>query len=146
MAKKILWAAFCALPGGQIVVQHFTDTVREHKTGDNTTEKIIFTAEKLVEGFKKQDVCVNIRGKITKNEVLVYSGEDITDNPRAANIVIEWAKGQGLEPIAASADQRGQDPKAYEYDKRIGRLETDVAGMKDDIAKILDAVTSTEKV
>lgn len=144
MAKKTLWAAFCALPGGQICVQHFTDTVRKHKTGDNTTEDILFTAAKLVEGFKKQDVCVNIKGKITKNEVLVYNGEDLSDNPRAANVVIEWAKAQGLEPIAGSADQKGQDPKTYEYDKRIVKLETDVAGIKDDISKILDAVTATK--
>ena len=50
--------------------------------------------------------------------------------------VIEWAKNQGLEPIRVAADQKGTDPKSYEYDKRIGSLE----GRMDEQDKKLDQI------
>ena len=137
---KQIWVAFNYLPGGHIVAQHFEDLEGQKKVGDNEVD-VEISAKSQVESFKLQpNVAVNIKGTIKKNEVLIFSGGDLSRNPKAAEVVINWAKQQGLEPIRASADQKGDDPKVYEYDKRISMLEGDVKDIKDGMAKILEAV------
>lgn len=135
-----IWVAFNYLPGGQIVVQHFEDLEGQKKIGDNEVD-VKVSAKEQVESFKKQDnVALNLKGNLKRNEVLIYAGGDISRNPKAAEVVINWAREQGVQPIKISADQKGDDPKTYEYDKRIGALETDIAGLKEGMAKILEAV------
>lgn len=135
-----IWLAFNYMPGGQIVAQHFEDLEGQKKIGDSEHE-VKVSAKEQVESFKKQDnVTLFVKGVLKKNEVLIYSGPSLLRNPRAAEVVINWAKEQGMQPIRATADQKGTDPKTYEYDKRIGALEGDVKEIKDGMVKILEAV------
>ena len=60
---------------------------------------------------------------------------------RAANIILAWAYKKGIAPIMASKDQKGTDPKTYEYNKRIEALEGDVKEIKDGMDKILAAIS-----
>ena len=140
---KQIWVSYNGMPGGNICVRHFEDVVRQRKQGDQNVD-VKFKAEELLEGFKKEPgVKVNIKGKITNNEVLIYKGDSLEGDPQAADKVIAWAIAQGMEPIRASQDQKGDQPKTYEFDKRITSLEGDVSDIKGDINKILDLLTKT---
>lgn len=135
-----IWVAFNYMPGGHIVVQHFEDLEGQKKMGESEIE-VKVTAKEQVESFKKQEnVALNVKGVLKKNDVLIYPGASLRSNPKAAEVVIDWAKEQGLKPVMASADQKGDQTKTYEYDKRISALEGDVKDIKDGMSKILEAV------
>lgn len=136
-----IWVAFNKTPGGQICVQHFEDLEGDKKQGENEVH-VEVSAEEQVKSFKLQDdVCVNVNGVIKLHEVLTHPHDpSLQRNKNAADVVIEWAKKQGLKPIQATADQKGTDPKTYEYDKRISSLEGDVKEIKGSLDKILEAV------
>lgn len=137
---KTIWVSFNKIPGGQVCTQHFYDLEGEKRQGEGEVH-VEITAAEQVAAFKRQDdVCVNVNGKITKNEVLVWTGEDLSRNPNAALVVTEWAIKQGLAPIRAAADQKGDDPKTYEYDKRINALEGRIDAQDKKLDSILEAV------
>lgn len=135
-----IWLAFNYLPGGHIVAQHFEDLEGHKKQGESEYE-VKVSAKEQVEAFKKQDnVALFVKGVIKKNEVLIFTGGNLSRNPKAAEVVINWAMEQGMQPIRATADQKGDQLKTYEYDKRIVKLEGDVADIKNSMAEILAAV------
>lgn len=146
-----IWFVFNRLPGGQLTAQHVEDIEKNKKVGDDTVRVSITSADQVASIKKQKEVAIYIvdpatgRGSLTKNEVIVYDGpgkEMLWKNPRAANVAIEWAIKKGARPIPVSKDSKGDDPKTYEYDKRIGALEGDVREVKDTLKQILEAVGS----
>jgi len=133
-----IWIAFNQMPGGHIIVQHFEDTVRKQKVGDQIIDHEISSKEQVA-AFKKSDfVALNINGRKVKNEVLIYQERDLSGNPKAADVVIEWAKGKGLQPIQSSPTQ--EQSKPFEYDKRIATIEKRLDGQDEKLDKILRLV------
>lgn len=137
-----IWIAFNYMPGGHIVVQHFEDLEGQKKIGENAID-VKISAKEQVEAFKKQDnVTLFLKGVLKRNEVLIYSGGSLLNNPKAAEVVINWALEQGLQPIRPSPDQKGTDPKTYEYDKRISALEDGQKTTNEKLDKVLDALAA----
>ena len=146
-----LWSCYNHLPGGNITAIHFEDITRNKKIGENV-EEVFITAKDQLLGFKKAPyvaLCIQdpVTGekRITKNELFVYDGPGASDlwrNKRAANVVIDYAKKKGVVPIQAGQDQKGTDPKTYEYDKRIIKLETRIDEQDKKLDKILEVVGS----
>ena len=129
-----VWCIYNHLPGGQVVAIHFEDIYRNQKQGEGTME-VLISSKAQVEGFKQSpQVALNIMGKISPREVLQYQGPSLEGNPKAAKIVIEWARERGIQPIRTAAEiakdaaQGGSAALA-----RIEALEKDVAGIKDSI-------------
>lgn len=140
-----IWIAFNYMPGGHIVVQHFEDLEGQKKIGDGAVD-VKVSAKEQVDAFKKQDnVTLFLKGVLKRNEVLIYNGGNLSNNPKAAEVVINWALEQGLQAIRPSADQKGTDPKTYEYDKRISALENGQKETNDKLDKVLDALAKTNK-
>lgn len=139
---KQLWCVYNHLPGGHIVAIHFEDLTRKMKDGESTKE-VLFTADDQLKAFKRSpQVALKMKGKLTKNEAIVYVGtENLRTKPNAADIVIAWAVQQGVEPILAPADQKGAEPKTYEYDKRITSLEDGQKSMNEKLDRLLAATT-----
>lgn len=136
-----IWIAFNYLPGGHIVAQHFEDLEGQKKVGEGEID-VAISAKQQVESFKKQDnVALLIKGVLKKNDVLIYPGPSLKTNHKAAEVVINWAKEQGLEPIRPTADQKGDQAKTYEYDKRISALEAGQKETNDKLDKVLEALT-----
>ena len=126
---KQIYVAFNRLPGGQICTQHFETYIRQRKVGDQTQD-IVFRAEDQLAGFRQQDeVAINVNGKITRHEVLIYDLPDaltLARDPRGAQRVTEWAIGKGLRPIVTPS---GLPPSAVAPDTdrlaaRVATLET----------------------
>jgi hypothetical protein len=148
-AENQIWAVYSHLPGGQLVAIHFEDIKKNKKVGENI-EEVFITAKEQLEGFRKAPhvaLCMKDPAtgekKLTKNEVFVYDGPGASDlwrNKRAGNVVIDYAKKKGIVPIAASKDQKGDDPKTYEYDKRIVAIETRIDEQDKKLDRILEAV------
>lgn len=145
-----LWCLYSHLPGGQMVAIHFEDITRNKKVGENI-EEVFITAKEQMLGFKKAPyvaLCIQdpVTGekKITKNELFVYDGPGASDlwrNKRAANVVIDYAKKKGIVPMPGSKDQKGDDPKTYEYNERITKLEGRIDDQDKKLDKILKAVS-----
>lgn len=144
-----IWFVFNRLPSGNLTCQHVEDIVRNKKVGDNIEAVTILAQDQLAAIKKQKEVAIYIidpqtgQGKLTKNEVIVYDGpgrDMLWKNPRAANVAIEWAKKKGAAPIPSSPDQKGTDPKTYEYDKRIKKIEDRLDAQDDKLDKILAAV------
>ena len=101
-----IWFVYNHVPGGNVVASHFEDFSRRKKTGDNQETDVVFTSKDQLEQFKKSEfVALNVvgadgRSKILKGEVLVYKGgQDLSRNPKAADVVLAWATEQGVRPI-----------------------------------------------
>lgn len=137
LPKVQMWAAYNHMPGGQIVAIHFEDNIRTKKIGDQM-QNLLFTAKEQIEAFEKSpNVAINIKGQITKNKVIVYNGSDLKYNPKAADVVIAWAKGQGLLPIETKNDR---EPKGFERDKRLDAVESSVADLKSTVNDLAGSV------
>ena len=145
--KKVnqIWALYNHMPGGNIVAIHFEDIVRKRRDGNRESEQLI-TAKDQIDSFKKSpQVALNIRGKIVKNEMLVYQGTgDLLGNPNAADVAIDWAIQQGMQPIV-SPSAKGDQPKTYEYDARMKKIEDRQDDMDGKLDKILEAVSEPKK-
>ena len=116
-----IYVAFNYMPGGQIATQHFVDEVKKRKNGD-LVEEIHISAVDAARDFKKsQFVALNLDGKLVKNEVLVYDGPSLGNNPRAQQMVKDWAIAKGLQPVKPPESQAKAMP--YQHEKRIDRLE-----------------------
>lgn len=144
-----IWCIYNHLPGGQLVAIHFEDIEKDRKEGE-TTKRVLITAKDQMIAFKKApnvalyviDPATGI-GKLTKNELFMYDGPDainLWQNRRAANVVIDYAKKKGIAPIPGKSDQKGDDPKTYEYDKRITALEQGQRSLDQKLDKVLEAV------
>ena len=141
-----VYVAFNYMPGGQISVQHFVDDQRKRRVGEQV-EEILIKAADAAKDFKKSEfVALNINGKIVKNEVLVYDGPPLGNNPRAQQIVKDWAISKGLQPIRPPESQAKGMP--YQYEKRIDTLEarqdkTDkkIDNVSEKLDKVLEAVS-----
>jgi len=135
-----VWCCYNHLPGGHIVATHFETYSLKKKMGGDATEEIKFKAEDQMDGLRRSPyVALNIRGKIEKNKILIYAGStDLTDDPRAANVVIEWAKSQGMEPIQTK-EEKGVGEVA---NNRVDILERRVSAIDSKLDQVLEAIKS----
>lgn len=135
MGIKRLWCSYNHMPGGQVVVQHFENLELERRTGDDTSEKVKFTAEERLKSFEKSDfVALYLKGQLHKNKVLVYDGPDLGDHPRAADMVIEWALKQGQQPIVSKA---APTPVQQDLADRVVKVETRIDSIESKIDQLL---------
>lgn len=144
-----IWFVFNRLPGGQLTAQHVEDIVRNKKENDGTV-KVTILAKDQVESIKKQkEVAIYIIdpltkiGKLTKNEIIIYDGpgkEMLWNNPRAANVALDWARSKGAAPIPTKGSAKGDDPKTYQYNERIEKLENRIDEQDRKLDQILAAV------
>lgn len=141
-APQEIWFAYNHMPNGQIVVSHFKDEQRTRR-GSQGEEDIFFSAKDQIEAFKKGDqVVLNVKGKIIKNEILIYKGpSDLMRIKDPASEVIRWVKEQGMQPIESQNDKA----KPHETQTRLDALEGRVDTMGHDISKILDLLQPKEK-
>lgn len=131
-----IWFTYCHLRNGNLMVSHLTDLVRKRKRPDGHIEDVLVSAKEQLEGFKGQNhICTHVNGVIRKNEVLVYDGDAdaLLGNPRAANVVLEWAQRKGLAPIVRKSDK---EPAPAEMTARVERLESRVGGIEKGIGEI----------
>lgn len=120
-----LWAVYNHMPGGQMVAIHFEDVTRTKKVGEGT-QTVLFTGKDQLEAFKKSpQVALFLGGKLTKNEMLVYDGDtrNMWKDPKCASKVLAWATSKGMKNVPGAPSGKGDQPKTYEYDQRIGALE-----------------------
>lgn len=116
------------------MAQHFEDLKRTRR-GPFGEQEIVFTAKDQMEGFKKSDfVCLNVEGKIMRHEILVYDGPSLIGNPRAADVVLDWAEKKGHRPILPAKEK---EPLPHEHTKRIEHLERRIEETDAKIDKIL---------
>ena len=143
-----IWIAYNHMPGGQIVVQHFEDITRQKKTGDNHTQTIEFKAETQLAGFEKSDfVALYQNGKLTRNKVLVFpKDKDLRYLRNAADVVIEWAWQQGMEPAPSASKPKvalASDP-LKPIDPRIQDLERSNSDLQDNVERLRAQNEATE--
>lgn len=136
-----IWCVYNHMPGGHVVATHFGTYTLKKKLGGEGTQEIKFKAEDQMEGLKRSPyVALNINGKIEKNKVLRYGGSaDLTDDPRAANVVLDWAKAQGVEPIRSVEEKKGGGEVA---NSRVDSLERRVSAIDTKLDQVLEAVRS----
>lgn len=146
-----IWFVFNRLPGGNLTAMHVEDATVKRRIGEDITEVLHTAAEQLAGVKKGKEVAIYVidpatgEGKLTKNEVIVYEGpgkSDLWRNPRAGNVALDWAVKHGAAPIPRKADQKGDDPKTYEYDKRIIKLEGRMDEQDKKLDRILEAVST----
>ena len=137
-----IWCVYNHLPGGHVVATHFETYKLRKKLGEDKSEEVTFKAEDQLEGLKRSSyVALNIRGKVEKNKVLRYDGsEDLIDNPRAANVVLDWAKAQGVEAIK-SAEESKEKVGIEVANTRVDDLERRVSALDTKLDQVLEAVT-----
>ncbi len=134
------WAVYSHLPFGNLVAIHFEDMVRRRKVGDRI-EEIVVTAKEQVEAFRKTpQVAIYRDGKLTKNEILVFDGQVDPENPRFADVVLNWARKQGVQPFKSEAEKAREN----QFD-RVGALEGRVSSIESKLGEILDAVKGSKK-
>lgn len=143
-----IWFVFNRLPSGNLTAQHVEDIVRNKKEGESTV-KVTILAKDQLEAIKKQkEVAIYIIdpatgvGKLTKNEVIIYDGpgkEMLWNNPRAANVALDWAVKKGAAPLATKSGVKGA-PAEYEYSERMKKLEDRQDAQDKKLDKILEAV------
>ena len=135
------------MPYGTVVATHFEPYKRKKILGGDKVEEILFTAETQLEGLKaSQFVALNQNGVITKNKVLVYDeGRDLVDEPHAADIVLEWALKQGVEPIVPNAGTvkpiTSEQKKIEIMEGRISELEGQLKDNNSKLDKILNLIS-----
>ena len=117
------------------MAQHFEDHTVQKKRGDGEPIVLKILAEDDVKSFaKSKQVRLNINGVIENNRVLIYEGDprDLRGNPKAASVVIEWAKKQGLKPIYSPEEEK----KMHQTD-RMDKLEQDNRDLREKLDQVL---------
>lgn len=138
---KQIWAAYNHVPGGQIIVTHFERSSRKKRVGDQEIEVTATPMDQLKSYEKSEFVALNLNGSITRNKMLIYTPEhDLSEEPNAADVVIEWAQKQGLKPIKTAEEKMKQDTTPTEQMRRIDVVENKLAAQDEKIDKILAAI------
>lgn len=141
--ENMIWIAYNHMPGGQIVVMWFADIVRHRKLGGDATQEVKFPSSDQLTEFKKgAQVATNVKGKLTRNQVLVYNGPSLGADPKANSKVIAWAIEQGLEPIITKAEK---DASPAEISKRVAALEGGMEDVQKTQGRILSILERLEK-
>ena len=137
------WVAFNALPGGQRVAQHFEDETRTQR-GPFGEREIIFTAKEKVDGFRQSpQVAINIDGRISKNELLVYDGPSLIGDPDAGKRVLDWSWEKGHRPIQQAKEK---EPLPHEHTRRIEHLERRIGETDAKIDRVLELLEAGKKM
>lgn len=141
-----IWAVYNHLPGGHMVAIHFEEYTRQKRMGNDMTKDVVFTSEEQVKGFEKSDfVALNLKGQILRNKILVYAGsdKDLSRNPKAADVVLEWARQQGVEPIYTKNDKavKVDDSRMDAVEQRVIKLESKLDDQDKTLNEILKAVS-----
>mgnify|MGYP001601672811 FL=1 len=126
-----------------MVATHFERSSRKKRVGDSEIE-VTATPMDQVKAYEKSDfVALNLNGVITRNKVLIYTPEnDLTEEPHAADVVLEWAQKQGLGPIKTPAEKMNQDTTPTEQMRRIDTVENKIAAIDTKIDQIFAAITA----
>ena len=141
--ENTIWIAYNHIPGGQIVAMWFADITRRRKLGGDAVQEVKFPSSEQLEQFKKSSqVAINVKGKLTRNQVLIYNGPALGNDPKAASKVIAWAISQGLEPVVTKAEK---DASPAEMSKRVAMLEGAVTDLQQTQGKMLGILERMEK-
>lgn len=141
---KTIWCVYNHIPGGQLVAMKFSTYSRVKKIGGSeSTEEVIFDADKQLEAWKKSD-CVGLKMKgeaLVKHQVFVLPASvTLPDNP--AQTVLDYAISQGCEPYKNPNEQISdrKNPEAQVPDAKqqqeIDDLKKDASAMQKDVADL----------
>ena len=142
---KQIWAAYNHVPGGQIMVTHFERSSRKKRVGDQEIEVTATPMDQMKAYEKSEFVALNLNGTITKNKMLIYTPQnDLSEEPNAADIVIAWAKEQGLRAIKTAEEKMKQETTPTEQMRRIDAVENKIAEQGTKIDQILSAIQALD--
>lgn len=124
-----------------MMATHFERSSRKKRVGDQEIEVTATPMAQLQAYEKSEFVALNLNGVITKNKMLIYTPEhDLSEEPNAAGIVIEWAEKQGLRPIKTAEEKMKQETTPTEQMRRIDKVEDKLAEQGTKIDQILAAI------